>query len=77
MLGKAGQIAFGQTLKLLHHLLAFVHGIETVHPKHDFDLDFQGQYAAKRFVLRIHESTAVHVDNSVKHGMGVSPHCSP
>ena len=70
MLWQIGQVAFGQPLKLLYHLLSLVHGIKTMDPKHDFDLDFQGQYTAKRFVPRIHESTAVHDDNSVKHGMG-------
>ena len=40
VLGKAGQIAFGQSLELLHHLLAFVHGVETLHPKHDLNLNF-------------------------------------
>ena len=50
VLGKPCQIAFGQSLELLHHLLTFVHGVETLHPKHNLHLDFQGQHTAKRFV---------------------------
>ena len=69
VLGKACEIAFGQPFQLLHHLLSFVHGVETMDPKHDFDLDFQGQYAAKRFVSGINQPSAVH-DDSAKHGMG-------
>ena len=64
------QGAFGQSLELLHHLLTLLHGIKTVHPKHNLNLDFQGQYAAKRFVSGIDQPSAVHDDNSVKHGMG-------
>ena len=40
MLGKPCEVAFGQPFQLLHHLLSLVHGIETVHPKHNLDLDF-------------------------------------
>ena len=69
MLRQTCQVAFGQPFELLHHLLSLVHGVKTVHPKHDFDLDFQGQHAAKRFVPRINQPSAVHDDNSVKHGM--------
>ena len=50
MLRQACQVTSGQPLKLLHHLLSLVHGVETLHPKHDFHLDFQGQHAAERFV---------------------------
>ena len=70
VLGKPCQVTFGQPFQLLHHLLAFVHGAKTLHPKHDLDLDLQGQHAAKRFISGINKSTAVHVENSVKHGMG-------
>ena len=69
MLGKPCEVAFGQPFQLLHHLLALVHGVETMDPKHNLDLDFQGQHAAKRFVPRIHQPSAVH-DDSAKHGMG-------
>ena len=53
VLGKTREITFGQSLELLHHLLAFVHGVETMHPKHNLDLDFQGEHAAKRFVPEV------------------------
>ena len=53
-LWEARQVAFGQPLDFLHHLLALFHGIETMDPKHDLDLDLEGQHAAKRFVFRIH-----------------------
>ena len=69
VLGKPCQVAFGQPFQLSHHLLAFVHGVKTLHPKHNLDLDLQGQHAAKRFISGINKSTAVHVENSVKHGM--------
>ena len=42
--------ANGQPFELSHHFLAFVHGVETLHPKHNLDLDFQRQHAAKQFV---------------------------
>ena len=70
MLRQICQGAFGQPLELLHYLLSLLHGVETVHPKHNLHLHFQGQHAAKRFVLRIDQPSAVHDDNSVKHGMG-------
>ena len=70
VLGKPCQIAFGQSLELLHHLLTLVHGVETLHPKHDFDLDFQRQDATKRFVPGIHQPSAVH-DDRAQHGMGL------
>ena len=69
VLGEACQGAFGQPLKFSHHLLALVHGVETMDPKHDLNLDFQGQHITKRLVLRIHQPSAVH-DDSVKHEMG-------
>ena len=69
MLRQACQVAFGQPLELLHHLLSLVHGVKAMDPKHDLNLDFQGQHAAKRFVLGIHQPSAVH-DDSAKHGMG-------
>ena len=53
VLGKAREIAFGQPLELLHHLLALLHRVETMDPKHNLHLHFQGQHAAKRFVLGI------------------------
>ena len=53
VLGKACEVAFGQPFQLLHHLLALVHGVETMDPKHNLNLYFQGQHAAKRFVLEI------------------------
>ena len=40
VLGKAREITFGQPFQLLHHLLALVHGVETLHPKHDLHLHF-------------------------------------
>ena len=36
---KARQVTFRQRLELLHHFLAFVHGIEAMDPEHDLDLD--------------------------------------
>ena len=69
VLGKACQGALGQPFQLLHHLLSLVHGVKTMHPKHNLNLDFQGQHAAKRFVPRIHQPSAVH-DDSAKHEMG-------
>ena len=53
VLRKPCQVTFGQTLQLAHHLLPLVHRVETLHPKHDFDLHLQRQHAAKWFVLRI------------------------
>ena len=53
MLGEACQVAFGQPLELSHHLLSLVHGVETLDPKHDFQLHLQGQHVAKRLVLGI------------------------
>ena len=64
VLRKPRQVAFGQTLQLLYHLLSLVHGVETVHPKHDLDLHLQRQHAAKRFVLRIDQPSAVHLDSA-------------
>ena len=61
--------ANGQPLQLSHHFLSLVHGVKTLHPKHNLDLDLQRQYAAKRLVLGVDQSSAVHDDNSVKHGM--------
>ena len=56
------QIACGQPLQLSHHLLSLVHGVETMDPKHNLNLDLEGQHAAKRFVLRIDQPSAVHLD---------------
>ena len=66
MLRQACQVTFRQSLELLHHLFTLVHRIETVHPKHNFHLDFQGQHTAKRLILGIHESSAVH-DHRLQH----------
>ena len=71
MLRQACQIAFGQPLELLYHLLSLVHDVKTVHPKHDFHLHLQRQHVAKRFVVRIHQPSAVH-DDSAKHECGLS-----
>ena len=74
MLGEACQTAFGQPLQLLHHLLSLVHGVKTVHPKHNFHLHLQGQHVAKRLVFGVDESLVFHVD---RQGMNVaSPLCS-
>ena len=62
MLRQACQVTFGQSLELLYHLFTLVHSIETMDPKHDFHLYFQGQHTAKRLIPGIHESSAVHVD---------------
>ena len=64
MLRQACQVAFGQPLELLHHLLTLVHGVKTVHPKHNLDLDFQRQHATKRFVSEVHQPSAVHDDSA-------------
>ena len=69
VLGKPCEVTFGQPFQLLHHLLSLVHGVKTMDPKHNLDLDFQGQHAAKRFVPRIDQPSAVH-DDSAKHEMG-------
>ena len=61
-LWEACQIAFGQPLQLSHHLLSLVHGVKAMDPKHNLHLDFQGQHAAKRFVLGINQPSAVHPD---------------
>ena len=45
--------AFRQFFKLFQHLLPLVHGVKTVHPKHDFHLDLQGEHITKRSVVRI------------------------
>ena len=50
LFGEACQVTFGQTLQLMHHLLSLVYRVKALDPKHDFDLDLQGQHAAKRFV---------------------------
>ena len=39
-LWEACQIAFGQPLKLSHHLLSLVHGVKAMDPKHNLDLHF-------------------------------------
>ena len=69
VLWQACRVALGQPLELLHHLLSLVHGVETMDPKHNLDLHFQGQHVAKRLVLGIDQPSAVH-DDSTKHEMG-------
>ena len=54
VLGKTCEVTFGQPFQLLHHLLSLVHSVKTMDPKHNLDLDFQGQHITKRFVLGIH-----------------------
>ena len=71
MLRQACQIAFGQPLELLHHLLSPVHGVEAMDPKHDFFLHLQGQHVAKRLVFGVDQPSAVH-DDSAKHECGLS-----
>ena len=71
MLWQACQIAFGQPLELLHHLLSLVHRVKALDPKHDFHLHLQGQHVAKRLVLRINQPSAVH-DDSAKHESDLS-----
>ena len=64
MLWQTCQVAFGQPLELLHHLLTLLHGVKTVHPKHDFHLHLQRQHAAKRFVPGVDQPSAVHLDTT-------------
>ena len=64
-LREARQVAFGQPFQLLHHLFALLHRVETMHPKHDFDLYFQGQHSTKRLVSRVDQPATVHL-NTVK-----------
>ena len=71
VLGKPCQLALGQPFQLLHHLLTLVHGVKTLHPKHNLDLDFQRQHTTKRFVSEVHQPSAVRDDN-VKYGMDLS-----
>ena len=68
VLRKACQGALGQPFQLLYHLFALLHGVETMDPKHNLDLNFQRQHTAKRFVPRIDQPSAVH-DDSAQHGM--------
>ena len=63
-LRKARQVAFGQPLELTHHLLSSVHGVEAMDPKHDFDLDLEGQHNPKRFVFGIHQPATIHFDTT-------------
>ena len=44
---------FRQRLELLDHLLPLVHRVETMDPKHDFDLHLQWQHITERTVLRV------------------------
>ena len=76
VLRKPRQVAFGQTLELLHHFLSPVHRVETLDPKHNLNLDFQWEHAAKRFVLRIDQPSAVHSDTVNNLAIDLSPWCS-
>ena len=38
-LWEARQVAFGQPLDFLHHLLSLLHRVETMDPKHNLNLD--------------------------------------
>ena len=58
------QVAFGQPLQLAHHLLSLIHGVKTVHPKHNLDLDLQGEQTAKQLVLGIDQPSVVHLDRA-------------
>ena len=66
MLRQPCEVAFGQPFQLAHHLLSLVHGVETVHPKHDLDLDFQGEQTAKWLVLGIDQPSTVHLDRATR-----------
>ena len=59
------QVTFRQRLEFLHHLPSLLHGIKTMDPKHDLDLDLQRQHSTKRFVSRVHQPATVHL-NTVK-----------
>ena len=48
--GPPCQAANGQPIQFPHHFLSLLHRVKAMHPKHDLHLDFQRQYAAKRFV---------------------------
>ena len=63
-LWEACHVTCGQPLDFLHHLLSFVHRVEAVDPKHDLNLDLEGQHAAKRFVFWIHQPATVHFDTT-------------
>ena len=75
VLRQACEVTFGQSLELLYHLFTLVHSIETMNPKHDFHLDFQGQHTAKRLIPGINESSAVH-DDRLQHELR-SLYCLP
>ena len=64
VLWEACQVAFGQPLQLSHHLLSILHRVKTMDPKHNLDLDLEGQHAAKRLVLGIDQPSAVHLDTT-------------
>ena len=72
MLRQACQVAFGQPLELSHHFFAFVHGVETMDPKHDLHLHFQREHVAKRFVPGVDQPSTVH-DESGQAWNGLSP----
>ena len=63
MLRQACQVAFGQPLELLHHLLSLVHRVKAPDPKHNLYLDFEGQHVAKRLVFGVDESFVFHDDD--------------
>ena len=64
VLWKASQSTFGQPLQLLIDFSPLLVGENTFHPKHDSDLDLQGQHATKRLVLRIHQPTTIHFNTT-------------
>ena len=63
MLRQACQVAFGEPLELLHHLLSLVHRVKALDPKHNLYLDFEGQHVAKRLVFGVDESFVFHDDD--------------
>ena len=70
MLWEACDVAFGQPFQFLIHFLPLYVGENAVHPKHNLNLQFQGQHSAKR-IFWIHQPFAVH-DDSAKNESGLS-----
>ena len=64
VLWEASQSTFGQPLELLVYFSPLLVGENAFHPKHNSDLDLQGQHAAKRFVSRVHQPATVHLDTT-------------
>ena len=69
VLGKPCEVTFGQPFQFLIYFSPLLVGKNTFYPKHDSDLDFQGQYAAKWLILGIDQPSTIH-DDSAKHEMG-------